>query len=311
MLSSWIRRIAEDYNIPYVRFCTKVLLIENSQRKNLDNFPKISLLKQLSKSTGIWLKVIKSCTLYRYDKVLFVSKKKKVLDPSFNKISLQEISLHKGIKFASFLPWHYVGCERLGEPTQYCPLCFELDKRSYFRLTWQIPLITICTKHRIILFDRCWSCKRGIMIRTTTFTNPSKCYWCCAQLENVSVIYASNSLCSLTFHIEQILLYGKTNFYGKSYSSFFFLAILLYVLMNIYKDGFILESYSFLNNCFNNVTKFMIRFKNWFESLIISDRATLLSRAGELFEYKSNIDGYERAILDKNNYKPIYPKYKC
>lgn len=41
---------------------------------------------------------------------------------------------------------------------QFCPLCLSEDVRPYFRRKWRLAFIFLCTKHRVMLLDRCPCC---------------------------------------------------------------------------------------------------------------------------------------------------------
>ena len=46
--------------------------------------------------------------------------------------------------------------------TRYCPLCLNED--AFHRLHWDISFLTACTKHNILLIERCASCGRQIKL---------------------------------------------------------------------------------------------------------------------------------------------------
>lgn len=41
---------------------------------------------------------------------------------------------------------------------QYCPSCLADDVQPYFRRQWRLACVTLCTRHRRLLDDVCWSC---------------------------------------------------------------------------------------------------------------------------------------------------------
>lgn len=40
----------------------------------------------------------------------------------------------------------------------YCPVCLQEDETPYFRIAWQLSFVTACSKHLVLLHDRCPRC---------------------------------------------------------------------------------------------------------------------------------------------------------
>jgi hypothetical protein len=287
-LSSWVRRIAGAYNLSYISFCKKVLDINLLESKNIDVLPKMSTLKILSEGTGIPLKDIKKHTLYRYEGKLFNKVKQKNAFSQFSKVDLQSLQ-KKEIKFARLIPWLYASNDKIGERMQYCPICLNLDEMPYFRICWQLPIITICTKHLIHLIDTCWHCKRYIRLKYRVYKNPKLCYICNSNLCGVNIESANDYLRNITAYFNQAIIYGKATIFGKSYSAFHFMKIISAALDQVFRDNSFNSIVSII--CYNiKITNMYLSYKNWFVQLNISDRIILLSLVGRLFERSENLD---------------------
>jgi hypothetical protein len=46
--------------------------------------------------------------------------------------------------------------------TQFCPCCLEEDTRPYFRRSWRLGFVTMCSKHGHLLLERCPRCKHPV-----------------------------------------------------------------------------------------------------------------------------------------------------
>jgi hypothetical protein len=78
------------------------------------------------------------------------------------------------------------GRDRLGRPRmalQYCPRCLGSDLRPHFRRAWRLAHSAICLEHGCRLHDRCWRCKKPVVLldHRATDVNPC-CHWCEARL---------------------------------------------------------------------------------------------------------------------------------
>lgn len=61
----------------------------------------------------------------------------------------------------SIWPWMLAGGARNRKRfggLQYCSCCLREDRRPYYRRQWRMAWHTVCAKHRVALYDRCWRC---------------------------------------------------------------------------------------------------------------------------------------------------------
>jgi hypothetical protein len=56
--------------------------------------------------------------------------------------------------------WHR---KRTGHGLQYCPVCLAEDEIPYFRKRWRVALYTFCTRHNVMVQDRCPVCQSGVV----------------------------------------------------------------------------------------------------------------------------------------------------
>jgi hypothetical protein len=62
-------------------------------------------------------------------------------------------------------PWMLAGGARNRKRyggLQYCPCCLREDRRPYYRRQWRMAWHTVCAKHRVTLYDRCWRCDASL-----------------------------------------------------------------------------------------------------------------------------------------------------
>ena len=50
----------------------------------------------------------------------------------------------------------------MGYGQQFCPACLAEDVNPYFRKRWRVAFYTFCTKHNIMMLDRCPECGSGV-----------------------------------------------------------------------------------------------------------------------------------------------------
>jgi hypothetical protein len=63
---------------------------------------------------------------------------------------------------------------------QFCPQCLKDDAQPYFRKQWRLTYFTVCTKHQIVLSDRCMGCGSPVNYHKLTFFHAhiAYCYNC-------------------------------------------------------------------------------------------------------------------------------------
>ena len=150
-LSSWIRRIAYAYN-----FTTEALQKFDLERTVLSNLeldvgPSKRLLLKLEEKTGVPFAHIWSMTFQTYMPLVIDS-----LAPQeglyenyvcqFHTLSLAE--KRRKIDFSNtWIPWGIKNASSM----RACLLCLQNDRIPYIRLYWQLPWLSCCPEHGVML----------------------------------------------------------------------------------------------------------------------------------------------------------------
>lgn len=73
---------------------------------------------------------------------------------------------------------------------QFCPLCLKSDETPYYRKSWRLSFITICTKHRCRLLDSCPHCKLPINFHRNEDKKLriTECYQCKKPITKCSAV---------------------------------------------------------------------------------------------------------------------------
>lgn len=85
---------------------------------------------------------------------------------------------------------------RTGFGLQMCPLCLSEDKEPYFRCRWRLSWATVCSKHKIILLDRCPGCHSPVLFHRGDMG------W---RNQSVSTSMVQCSMCSLIWTSRKVI----------------------------------------------------------------------------------------------------------
>lgn len=91
---------------------------------------------------------------------------------------------------------------------QYCPSCLAEDEEPYFRRTWRLAFVTICSNHDRALLDRCPRCRAAVNfhrdelgdVRKFAPTSMTICYSCNFDLRDA----VKDRDYSCRFNVEEI-----------------------------------------------------------------------------------------------------------
>lgn len=96
------------------------------------------------------------------------------IDPT----TLKKMFFHHHRKISSKIGWDYL--ITIQPSPKYCPICLKTDTVPFFRDFWQLPFVTVCPHHKILLFDCCPHCYSPIRYWETSWDKPlticSKCH---------------------------------------------------------------------------------------------------------------------------------------
>jgi transposase len=218
LLSSWICRLALAHGVNSSSFCSQVLPrrhpTQQFRMNEIDYCVSSSILTALAKRTGTPVDRVSATTL-----------------PAYEGFLLERWSNHIGRQWT--LPVKTLR-RKTRHGLQYCPLCLATGE-PYYRRVWRLVPITICTKHRVQLLDRCPKCSSPISFQKATYNGvhfpPSDrvtfCYSCQSDLRKFRV-KAADPVCdeevSFQGRIETALREGWIEIPGiwSGYSLLFF-----------------------------------------------------------------------------------------
>ncbi|MBM94404.1 MAG: hypothetical protein CMI09_14680 [Oceanospirillaceae bacterium] len=139
-LSCWIVRTAHANGLKVQTFCDREFGKDfQIWNRDIDRNAPEWLLAIMSDKTGTPIKQVRNTTARLYEKRLFPK-------------------LHSASQLRWFMALKKKHRTHKGYAQQYCPLCLKEDDEPYFRLQWRLALYTFCTKHRILMADRCYHC---------------------------------------------------------------------------------------------------------------------------------------------------------
>lgn len=156
LLTCWLVRTAQANGLKVQTFCDQAFGKEfQIWNRDIDHNAPHWLLETISKKSGVSLKVAEKATAKLYEKRLFPV-------------------LHTASQLRWFMPVKKHHRVNKGYALQYCPLCLKEDSVSYFRLSWRLALYTFCSKHRIMMIDRCQHCQEPVMFHRVEQGKPNK-----------------------------------------------------------------------------------------------------------------------------------------
>ena len=176
LLSSWVCRLALAHGLKATSFCSRVIPQRSGKRAiqlhDMDGGASQEALIGLAEKTATPMGRIAATTFSGYEGVLFERWNATVGQKWILPVTRQPCKIEYG--------------------QQYCPLCLSTEE-PYFRRSWRLAFITICTKHRLQLLDRCATCASPISfhkaISNGRHAPPSDrmtfCYSCKADLREL------------------------------------------------------------------------------------------------------------------------------
>lgn len=144
LLSCWLVRLAHGHGLKVQTFCN--LMFGNRHQvwnRDIDRLAPAWLVDELIRRTGTSPESALNTTLRVYDGLLY---------PKFR--------LSGSLQWILALKLYHR--TRQGFGLQFCPTCLAEDTIPYFRKRWRIALNTVCSRHGIMLFDRCPQCGAAV-----------------------------------------------------------------------------------------------------------------------------------------------------
>lgn len=145
LLSSWLVRLSAAHGLkPYPFASTIYSEVHAWELRDVDRARDSGFLNTLANKTATDVERIINTTLTSYEGWLFESHLQHGTTAWIMPRGAMKHLKHK-----------YFGL-------QYCPLCLSEDKQAYFRREWRLAFNVLCTKHKILILDRCPKCGEAI-----------------------------------------------------------------------------------------------------------------------------------------------------
>ncbi|MGK5069550.1 TniQ family protein [Janthinobacterium sp. RT4P48] len=170
---------------------------------------------------------------------------------------------------------------------QYCPMCFHADRLPYYRRHWRLAWHICCSKHGVLLLDRCHRC--GAVPEPHRLLLPqsilSTCSSCGNDLRTSPAACASSTAIAFQQRADDVVKYGYGEFTNILLSAPDWFALSRYFLMLV-RTATRYQS----SKLANWLTKLGIEVANMqcaatglgFELLPVNERALILSAVNRL-----------------------------
>ncbi|MET3115824.1 hypothetical protein AAKU64_000027 [Undibacterium sp. GrIS 1.8] len=151
LLSSWIVRIAWE-NVEKLESMSSKLWGTHSQvwSKDVDRFAGRSVIDLVAEKCGVSIARANQTSLRTYEGILY--------ETHGNRGAARWI-----------MPIGSKSRKRSLFGLQCCPHCLKEDIEPYYRRNWRLAFVTICSKHRTLLIDRCDQCGSSITFHQSDF----------------------------------------------------------------------------------------------------------------------------------------------
>lgn len=151
-LTSWVSRLSARLQIPIPGLLESLSLTSRELRADLDVFPPVSLIRGLSRRTGVNEERISTMSLGSALPILIRERDRARLTQS-------EVGRHRHLPWITPTGWHHPGyalTRRGGTP--YCPSCVSEASTPFSPLQHRLSLFVACPQHAIPLREDCPSC---------------------------------------------------------------------------------------------------------------------------------------------------------
>jgi hypothetical protein len=177
LLSSWICRLALAHGLISGSLCSSIIPGRYSKQvftvQDIDAYPSKKVINILAEKTGTPINRVITTTLSAYAGFI-----------------VDRWAARGPLRFVlPITPEPRMG---IRPGLQYCPMCLA-EAEPYYKRIWRLAFITICTKHRVQLLDRCTRCAAPVSIHKAISNGQNSppsdritfCYSCKADLRKV------------------------------------------------------------------------------------------------------------------------------
>lgn len=144
LLSSWIQRTAAGHGQRPYTFCNTIWPRRPVLNRDIDNFCDPVIWETMAARTATSRERAYATTLASYEGWLV---------ERWNAQAATRWLLRASLYHRS---WRNAGL-------QYCPLCLATDEAPYYRRAWRLALTAACSRHAVVLLDRCPQCGGHVM----------------------------------------------------------------------------------------------------------------------------------------------------
>lgn len=151
-LTSWVSRLSSRLQIPIPGLLESLSLTNKELRADLDVFPPLSLIRELSRRTGVTEERISGMSLGSTLPIL-------IRERDRARLTQTEIRRHRHLPWITPSGWHHPGyalTRRGGTP--YCPSCVSETPTPFSPLQHRLSLFVACPKHAAPLREDCPFC---------------------------------------------------------------------------------------------------------------------------------------------------------
>ncbi|MBV34391.1 MAG: hypothetical protein CMP47_02875 [Rickettsiales bacterium] len=189
LLSSWVIRLARGNGSNLHSFCRMLWPKKAIWTRDIDKSADRNVVEVLSRKTGTSSSTVEETLLKSYEGIIYEKHNANGVTSFINNIGV------------------YHRTRRLFGQC-YCVDC--LKENIYFRKSWRLSFITVCTKHQVLLRDSCYYCKAPLAFHKLPVfdKNILICSVCNKNLLSAKTIRANESVIELTKDIEQCLMAG-------------------------------------------------------------------------------------------------------
>lgn len=166
LISSWMIRIGQENRSKiHTFYASQFGRHREIWTRDIDHLAPAWLIEELFEHTGCSSEIIRGMTLRSLESIAF---------GNFNEFGETNF----------ILPLSVFHRTRRGFGQQFCPVCLATDPVSYLRKSWRLAFNTICSKHKILLRDRCDSClqpvvpHRADMHHRSSYPEKDSMRWC-------------------------------------------------------------------------------------------------------------------------------------
>lgn len=206
LLSSWIIRLAHAHGYKVER-ASRVLFGRDHAiwSRDVDRLAPSGVLTKMCEITGTDPKLANLTTLESFGG--FLSER-----------------VHPGGHAPWIIPLHIRHRQRTAPGLMYCPICLQDGETAYYRRSWRLAFITVCTAHGVALHDTCWQCGTPVMPHrvdigrcgaTPRDRSFVRCWRCGCKLNAVDVEPCDEYLLTFTRNLEAVLERGFVNLGGR------------------------------------------------------------------------------------------------